>query len=95
MKRSVRWISAWLLPGCLIVGSGCAEMWHNLKPHRLSRLNRGPGMSTDAYNFSVTDPVTRLVNDAPSPTSNEPAADAPIAGDEAAGTTPHPATPTN
>lgn len=43
--------------GLLLTGSGCSGLMHELQPHRLSRLNRGPGMSTDAYNFSVADPV--------------------------------------
>lgn len=33
-----------------------AETLHDLKPHRLWRLNRGPGMSSEAY-FSVSDPL--------------------------------------
>lgn len=40
-----------LLPGC--------DMMHNLKPHRLHRLNRGLelGGGADAYNWSVSDDV--------------------------------------
>ena len=32
------------------------NMAYELQPHRLRRLNRGPGMSPDAY-FSVADPI--------------------------------------
>jgi hypothetical protein len=32
------------------------EMMHNLKPHRLARLNRAPKPGRDAF-FSVSDPL--------------------------------------
>jgi hypothetical protein len=32
------------------------NMMYELQPHRLRRLNSGPGMSSDAY-YSVQDPV--------------------------------------
>jgi len=44
-----------------------SEIMHNLQPHRLQRLNRGPGMSSDAY-FSVTDPIPGA--DDPTPAVN-------------------------
>lgn len=42
------------------------NIWHNLQPHRLQRLNQGTGMSSDAY-FSVSDPIPGLEQ------GNEPA----------------------
>ena len=40
----------------LLSSTGCS-LWHNLKPHRMWRLNRVPeGMHKDAY-FSVSDPI--------------------------------------
>ena len=35
---------------------GCSKVWHNLQPHRLQQLNRGPGMPTgpEAYS-SISD----------------------------------------
>ena len=45
----------WLMrPGSILLGltaAGC----HDLQPHRLQRMNRGPGLSSDAY-YSVPDP---------------------------------------
>ena len=32
---------------------GCASMWHEMQPHRLHRLNRGPGMPTGAEAYSA------------------------------------------
>jgi hypothetical protein len=39
--------------------AGCQmfeNMMYELQPHRLRRLNSGPGMSSDAY-YSVADPI--------------------------------------
>lgn len=34
--------------GCsLLANLGCASFWHDLKPHRLNRLNRGAAPSLD------------------------------------------------
>jgi hypothetical protein len=33
---------------------GC---FHELQPHRLQRLNRGPDLTSGGYNFSVPDPI--------------------------------------
>jgi hypothetical protein len=38
------WVTAVVL--ALLV-SGCASLMHDLKPHRLRRLNRGPAPSLD------------------------------------------------
>lgn len=32
---------------CLTLTVGCESVWHELKPHRLQRLNRGPAPSLD------------------------------------------------
>ncbi|MBA3316102.1 MAG: hypothetical protein M3552_01945 [Planctomycetota bacterium] len=34
------------------VASGCSSMWHELQPHRLQQLNRGPGMPTGPEAYS-------------------------------------------
>lgn len=36
-----------------LMSAGCSSMWHNLQPHRLQRLNRGPGMPTGAEAYSA------------------------------------------
>jgi len=38
--------------------SGCASVWHELKPHRLQRLNRGPGMPTGPEAYSALVPTS-------------------------------------
>ena len=44
----------------LLFGVAGCQMFENffyeLQPHRLQRLNRGPGMSSDVY-YSVADPI--------------------------------------
>ena len=49
-----------ILAALLVTSSvGCQmfeNMMYELQPHRLRRLNSGPGMSNDAY-YSVQDPV--------------------------------------
>lgn len=40
--------------------SGCASFWHDLKPHRLHRMNRGEPPSLDPE-FSATPPSTENV----------------------------------
>lgn len=43
------------------LATGCENMMHNLQPHRLQRLNRtSDGMSSDAYNWSVPDPIPAI-----------------------------------
>ena len=32
--------------------SGCSSMWHELQPHRLHQMNRGPGMATGPETYS-------------------------------------------
>ena len=48
------------LLGLLVCAACGCQMFENalyeLQPHRLHRLNRGPGISSDAY-YSVADPV--------------------------------------
>ncbi len=50
-----------------------SNIWHNLQPHRLQRLNQGPGMSSDAY-FSVSDPIPEIEEQASRSNNDEPAA---------------------
>jgi len=62
MKTSVR--AAFLIPFLVALGvSGCSTFnesvgrtFHDLKPHRLWRLNRHPAPRRDVY-YSVSDPV--------------------------------------
>jgi len=37
--------------------SGCASIWHDLQPHRLRRLNRGPAPSLDPEFSAVSQPL--------------------------------------
>lgn len=43
MTRSCRYILLLLV----VINSGCASFWHDLKPHRLHRLNRGSAPALD------------------------------------------------
>ncbi|MGH7129103.1 MAG: hypothetical protein ACREJB_17785 [Planctomycetaceae bacterium] len=49
----------------LTAGATGCELLHDLQLHRLHRLNRGPGMSSDAY-LSVPDPLPEEFKVAPS-----------------------------
>jgi hypothetical protein len=49
-----------------------SNIWHNMQPHRLQRLNQGQGMSTDAY-FSVSDPIPELESNTDKSTDDAPA----------------------
>lgn len=40
---------------CLPLLAGCMDLFHELRPSRLRRLNHGPGMNRS--HFSVSDPV--------------------------------------
>lgn len=52
----LRTIAIALTTAMLFTSTGCSLL-HNLKPHRLWRLNRATnGMHTDAY-YSVSDPI--------------------------------------
>jgi hypothetical protein len=54
-----------LLALALCGSTGCQmfeNFFYELQPHRLHRLNRGPGMSTDAY-YSVSDPLPSAASD--------------------------------
>ncbi|MBI1345857.1 hypothetical protein GC163_06165 [bacterium] len=43
----------------VFMASGCASFWHDLQPHRLRRLNRGPAPSMDPE-FSAARPTSSL-----------------------------------
>ncbi|QDT62864.1 hypothetical protein V22_00620 [Calycomorphotria hydatis] len=32
--------------------AGCGSLWHEMQPHRLRRLNQGPGMDTGSDVYS-------------------------------------------
>jgi hypothetical protein len=49
---SSRTILSCALMGTLTFTLGCASFWHELKPHRLHKWNRGPAPSLDPE-FSV------------------------------------------
>ena len=44
---SSRTILALALACSILSNLGCASFWHDLKPYRLNRLNRGPAPSLD------------------------------------------------
>ena len=44
---SSRTVMEYALIASLAVNAGCASIWHELKPYRLHRLNRGPAPSLD------------------------------------------------
>lgn len=44
---SSRTIMSCALAGSLLMNLGCASFWHDLKPSRLHRLNRGAAPSLD------------------------------------------------
>lgn len=56
--RTSRLISAALAAFLLTTGVGCGSLFHNLKPHRLWRLNRhsSPMASGSGVYYSVPDP---------------------------------------
>lgn len=60
---SSRTILSFALVGVLIGASGCASFWHDLKPHRLQRMNRGPAPSADPeFSFRRSDSRTKLAH---------------------------------
>ena len=44
---SSRTILLYAFLGSLVFNVGCANIWHELQPHRMNRLNRGPAPSLD------------------------------------------------
>ncbi|HEX6984212.1 MAG TPA: hypothetical protein VF170_02495 [Planctomycetaceae bacterium] len=49
---------ALLVTGLIAVAfsaAGCSSMWHELQPHRLHRLNQGPGMPTGPEAYSAVE----------------------------------------
>ena len=47
---------------CFTLLAGCMDLFHELKPSRLRRLNHGPGMNRT--HFSVDDAVPEVRTDA-------------------------------
>ena len=37
--------------------AGCKSFWHEMQPHRLHRMNQGPGMPTGAEAYSLHRPT--------------------------------------
>lgn len=60
MNRWSRRISLLMLVCGLCTTLGCAVL-HDLKPHRLQRLNRGPAVGSGAL-YSVADPSVPTVS---------------------------------
>lgn len=62
--RSSRTILTVALVGALVSASGCSNIWHNLKPHRLQRMNRGPAPSLDPEfsSFRRSDSKSKLAH---------------------------------
>lgn len=52
-------VGALLLSGCAAFNDHASTVLHNLKPHRLWRLNRHPAPRRDVY-YSVPDPIPAL-----------------------------------
>lgn len=53
-------LRALLVAGLIVVtfsASGCSSFWHELQPHRLHRMNQGPGMPTGAEAYSYADDI--------------------------------------
>ena len=45
----------------LIFNLGCSSFWHEMQPHRLNRLNRGPAPSLDPeFSYRSRDTKTKL-----------------------------------
>ena len=44
---SSRTVLVFALLGSLILTVGCANIWYELQPHRMQRMNRGPAPSLD------------------------------------------------
>jgi hypothetical protein len=59
MSRVVRFGIQLLVIGMILPICGCQFFPHNLKPHRLWRLNRMSAPSRDTY-FSVSDPIPEI-----------------------------------
>lgn len=65
ISRAGQWF---LLGSVLLVTTGCS-FFHDLKPHRLHRLNRVPDMmSGNGYNFSIPpEPIPEMIPATPTP----------------------------
>ena len=64
MPSPIRKFSLVLVCGMLLGVVGCGEMLHNMKLHRLQRLNRNPPIGDGAM-YSVSDPIERQDTAAP------------------------------
>ncbi len=75
-QTTVRHLTLGVITLTLITLSGCSSMLHELKPHRLWRLNYQPqhGNSDGSYGsyFSVDDPLDKTMK---TDNTNEPVAE--------------------
>ncbi len=55
----VLFLATFALSGCTTFNEHASTVIHNLKPHRLWRLNRHPAPRRDVY-YSVSDPIPEL-----------------------------------
>lgn len=66
-------LAALSVSGCATFNDSVSRTFHDLKPHRLWRLNRHPAPRRDVY-YSVPDPVPALGPSGPAaPVSGSPA----------------------
>ena len=63
------------LIGCSLAAAGCnSTLMHNLKPHRLWRLNRGSSPGREAYFSVAEEPTMRVVENSPAGRAYRPVA---------------------
>ena len=60
MKSLPRILFAFACLSLCVVSTGCSTAWHNLQPHRLHQLNRGPGMDTGPDAYSCAEPHSNM-----------------------------------
>lgn len=66
---SSRTILTYALVGSLMSNLGCASFWHDLRPHRLQRMNRGAAPSLDPeFSYWNRGGSTRLAKRVVAPT---------------------------
>ncbi len=60
---SSRTVLLFVILGSLSFVMGCANIWHELQPHRIQRMNRGPAPSLDPeFTLWKRKEQTRLAN---------------------------------
>lgn len=61
-KQSLSVLKFFLAPVAFCTMAGCQLLPHALQPSQLHKLNRGPELGRDSYNFSIKDPEITSVN---------------------------------